>query len=222
MMNSKRLNCIASLVPNNAIIADVGTDHAYLPIELIKTNKCQKALAIDVLEGPLNQARIDIASAGLEANIKCILSDGLKSVYDSFDCIVIAGLGGSSIKKILEEGKTKLSDTIIIQTNNDAYLVRKYLTDNGYLIDNEVMIEENNLFYPIVRFIKGNRNYSEMELKYGPLLIAYKDKTLLKQIKLEFAYNETLLAKIPLKETKKREIIQNNIALANKLIKTIE
>ena len=103
---SKRLQAVADLVGNNLVVADVGTDHGYIPIYLIESGKCQKAFAMDVNEGPLLRAKNHIQAHGLTECITTRLSDGVKAVsVGECDCVVVAGMGGALAIKIMEEGK---------------------------------------------------------------------------------------------------------------------
>ncbi len=210
-MISKRLLAICQFVKKGAVIVDIGTDHAYLPIYLVQKQICPRAIAVDILSGPLNQAIKDIQAAKLTAQITCLLSHGLQAVTQTFDTIIMAGLGGATIKKILAETptKTQLANDIIIQANNGIHLVRKYLTNNGYYIENEEMVAENNLIYPIVHFTKGQRVYNQMELFYGPLLLKNKNKYLVQQIQLDIAHYHKILNQIPTTSIIKHQTISD-------------
>ena len=117
---SKRLNTIISLVPKCDVAIDIGTDHAYVPIELIKKGIANKCIACDLRSGPLAIAKKNIAQNGLNNKIETRLGGGLAPLNQhEADCVIIAGMGGVLIRNILEEGKEKLrTDTVIIAQPN--------------------------------------------------------------------------------------------------------
>ena len=106
MQISKRLRTVASFVTEGNSIADIGTDHAYVPIFLAKEGKITKALAMDIKKGPLERAKTHIQKQGLSDMIEVRLSDGLSAFQKGeAETIIISGMGGALIQKILEEGK---------------------------------------------------------------------------------------------------------------------
>ena len=178
-MLSKRLKTVADLVTPCEKVADVGTDHGYVPIYLVKENICQFAYAMDVNEGPLNIAKSNIAEEGLEDKIETILSDGFDSFGDrDADSVIIAGMGGDLIVDILARAKDYDFDELILSPHKRADLVRKYLSENGYKISDEKMVEDAKKFYPVIKAIKGESEYDEVQLEFGPILLNEKDKTL--------------------------------------------
>lgn len=178
-MLSKRLKTVADLVTPCEKVADVGTDHGYVPIYLVKENICQFAYAMDVNEGPLNIAKSNIAEEGLEDKIETILSDGFDSFGDrDADSVIIAGMGGDLIVDILARAKDYGFDELILSPHKRADLVRKFLSENGYKISDEKMVEDAKKFYPVIKAIKGESEYDEVQLEYGPILLKEKDETL--------------------------------------------
>ena len=176
-MLSKRLKTVADLVTPCEKVADVGTDHGYVPIYLVKENICQFAYAMDVNEGPLNIAKSNILEEGLEDNIETILSDG----FDNFgnrvaDSVIIAGMGGDLIVDILARAKD--FDELVLSPHKRPDLVRKYLSENGYKISDEKMVEDAKKFYPVIKAVKGESEYDEVQLEFGPILLDKKDETL--------------------------------------------
>ena len=105
---NQRLKAISALVPSGTILADIGTDHGYLPIDLVKRGICPKAYACDVAEGPLSVAKTNIASEHLEGKVFAILSDGFIQVPEDADCAVIAGMGWYTAQAILERAEERL------------------------------------------------------------------------------------------------------------------
>ena len=132
---SKRLQAVANLVSVGLTVADVGTDHGYIPIYLLENGKCAKALAMDVNRGPLLRAKEHIVEHGFEEMIETRLSDGVKQLrIGECEAVVIAGMGGALTIKILEEGKEvfKSLTEFVLQPQSELYKVRKYLIEQGY------------------------------------------------------------------------------------------
>ena len=107
-MLSVRLKAIADCVPEGTIVADIGTDHAFLPVELIASGKIERAYACDIGTGPLEHARATVAEAGLQAQISLILTPGLEKVPQDAQVAVIAGMGWMTAKEILENDFERL------------------------------------------------------------------------------------------------------------------
>ena len=130
---SKRLTKVASLVTEGASVADIGTDHGYIPIYLIENNIAARAIALDINKGPLERARMHIVGHGLKGQIETRLSDGLKEVEPGeVDTMIAAGMGGGLVIKILREGKPVV-DTLkscILQPQSEIHRVRRYVAEN--------------------------------------------------------------------------------------------
>lgn len=163
MKVSKRIKAIASLVDKEATVLDVGTDHGYLPVHLVNEKIVKKAYASDVSENALNCAKENIKNSGL--NIKTILSDGLKEIDCKFDTLVITGMGFNTIKSCLESGV--LPNCIILQSNSDHYLLRKYMMKRGYFIKKEITLLDKNIYYVIIKYVKGKEILSKKYLLFG-------------------------------------------------------
>ena len=162
-MLSLRLQKAAELVDRNDTVLDVGTDHGYLPIYLKKNNLCKEVYASDISINALNSAIDNIKKSGLV--IKTYVSDGLKSVDEYFDTLVICGMGCHTILGILDSDKRP--DKLIIESNNDLELLRRSVIKLGYKIDKEVSLLDHKKYYDIIKFIKGKNKLSDMEYKYG-------------------------------------------------------
>ena len=205
---SKRLECIADMVDNSSVIADIGCDHALLDIYLSQKKIIKKSIACDITIGALDQAKKNISINNIK-NIDTRLGDGLEPINDddNIDTIVMSGLGDQKIINVLDSNKNKLKsvNSIIIQSNTGIYNIRKYLTSIGYFIENEKLIKERNIIYVVIKFSKGNNNYTKKELMYGPLLLNNKDNL----------FNELLINKI----NKNNYVIRK--LPSNKIIKKI-
>ena len=165
-MLSKRLETVASLVTTDSVI-DVGCDHGYLDIYL--TLKGIKCLATDVSNNALNQAITNFKKYNLDIDTLC--TDGLNGIdIKKTDTIVISGMGTDTIMKILNKD---INNDLVILTNNHLERLRRYIVSIGYFIDKEVFVMDNNKPYVIIKFKKGNANYTDYDYIIGPTL---KDK----------------------------------------------
>ena len=153
---SKRLEAVAGLIERDGTLADVGTDHGYIPIAMVLRGHAEKAIAMDLRTGPLERAREHITAYGLEDRIETRLSDGVSALAENeADSIVVAGMGGELVIHILETGKAvcKSAKELILQPQSEIDEVRKYLRENGYRIVDEDMVEEEQKYYPMMRVI---------------------------------------------------------------------
>lgn len=177
---SARLACVASLVPAGARVADIGSDHAYLPAALVLDGKIDFAIAGEVVKGPYENAVHEIKDHQLEGRVIPRLADGLAAIEpaDKVDTITIAGMGGSLIASILEKGKDKLTEIkrLVLQPNVGESQLREWLMNNHYQIMNEKIIEEDNHIYEIIVAEPSvvPFKYSKYELDFGPFLLENK------------------------------------------------
>ncbi len=166
-----RLQKIADLVPQCSTVADIGTDHAYIPLYLIKEGKVKKAIASDIKKGPVMRAEENIKHQGLAGEIEVRLGAGLETISpDEADVIVVAGMGGILISDILR-ASLRVVDTarlLILQPMTAVMELREYLCENGFRIENEYVVsEENKMYNIIVCSPKGKTRYNERELYIG-------------------------------------------------------
>ena len=189
---SKRLMTAVNMVTEGFAVLDVGCDHAYTSIELVR-KKSPCAVASDVRPGPLKAARDHIAEAGLEDKITTVLADGVPRNILSLlpenlpSTLVITGMGGMLIIKILSEagGLIERFDELVLSPQSDIYAVRKYLLERGYAFIDEAEILEDGKFYTLMKVRRNPEIVSmrdglpgDAELTYGPCLLRKKDKTL--------------------------------------------
>lgn len=132
-------------MPECNLVADVGTDHGYLPIYLVNKGICQRAIAADVNEGPLSAARKNIAQTRVKDKIETVLSDGVKNI-DHADCVTIAGMGGELIASILDFRKDSMT-RLVLQPQRAMSYLRKYLAQNGFEIKKEALAKEGEKMY---------------------------------------------------------------------------
>ena len=157
-----RLQCVADCIKKCQLLADIGTDHAYIPIYAVKKGIATNAIASDVVKGPLQIATDNIKSHGLENQISPRLADGLKSA-EGADVIVIAGMGGKLICTILENSMeiAKNADYLVIQPMTCSYELRKFLHENGFSITEEKLAREEDKIYNIMVVKKGEEKFED-------------------------------------------------------------
>lgn len=159
-----RLLCIADMVPKGSLTADIGTDHALLPIYLIKKGITNRCIAADIVDGPLESARKNIKSAELDEQIDTIKSNGLEKVFTfTPETVVIAGMGGETIRNIIAECEYSKSGAplFLLQPMTHCEVLREYLFKNGFSITCERVVREQNRYYVIIetRFTGEQAHY---------------------------------------------------------------
>jgi tRNA (adenine22-N1)-methyltransferase len=147
----KRLEVIASLVAPGSVVVDVGTDHGYLPLYLIKSGICGRVIACDISANCIGRAAANIAKAGLSDAVTCIVSDGLSGVEGaSYDTVVIAGMGGETIINILSNAELQ-GKTLILQPNTRQLTLVKWLKASGFAIETELYIRDRGRNYYLLK-----------------------------------------------------------------------
>lgn len=165
---SKRLSAIKDMVPNNSIVADVGTDHGYIPVYLIENKISKKVIGTDISKGSLDKIIDLVRSLDLEDKIESRLGNGLDVIKPyEVDTLIVAGMGGLLIKDILEKSKktTESINNFILQPMVGAKELRKYLIDNNFKIVDEDLVLEDNKYYEII-FAKKEKSYMEKDIYY--------------------------------------------------------
>lgn len=199
---SKRMDAIAQLITPGYRVADVGTDHAYIPIYQVLSGKSPSAIAMDLRKGPLERAREHIIQFGLKEQIQTRLSDGVEALLpEEADAIVVAGMGGELIVRILSKGENvcKAVRELILQPQSELAGVRRFLRKNGYVIVEEDMVFEDGKYYPMMRVTpNGLRNEQAdgeallLDL-YGPVLLEQGHPVLVQFLQYQKAQLEELL-----------------------------
>lgn len=149
---SKRLQSIADLVNEGSSVCDVGTDHGYLPAFLYLSRKCKKVTATDINQKPLESARANLTRLGAD-DVKLILCDGLEKITrQDADTVIIAGMGGEVISGIIGRASFLRDSTVslILQPTTAAKELRIFLGANGFCVDSEQAISENNKIYSVM------------------------------------------------------------------------
>lgn len=171
---SIRLERVAANVPAGARLADIGSDHAYLPVALMRRGAITAAVAGEVALTPFHAAQRTVRENGFEQQITVRLADGLAAVEpdDGITAISLCGMGGETIRDIFEAGRSRLggNELLILQPNGGEQPLRQWLMDNGYRIRHEELLRENRFDYEIIVAEPGNAvTYSAQELYFGPL-----------------------------------------------------
>jgi tRNA (adenine22-N1)-methyltransferase len=182
---------IADMLPKCKFICDIGTDHAYLPIFLLKNRICQKAIATDISRGPLGKAYSNINEKNLQEQIEVILGDGLKALENSQYlkdnkykdyAIVIAGMGGNLIEKILTDGiyYAKKANAIVLQPMSRLEIVYEWLLTQGFEIIDERLVKDDGRIYNVlaVKWTGTEKSYKPIDLYIGKKLIEKNDPLL--------------------------------------------
>lgn len=220
MILSKRMKAIADLVTKANKVADVGTDHGYIPIYLVEEGHANRAIALDINDGPLTRAKSNIATHSLSDKIECRLSNGLEKVLaDEVDTIIIAGMGGALVTQILQAGEHVLTGAkeLVLQPQSDYDMVRHYLQQIGYVIIDEKALIDDDKYYVILKAKPGvSKGYEqEYEYLYGQILLQQKDPVLFDYLKKEQQTYQKLLhhlSSMDYESTKNRIVeVQNSL-----------
>lgn len=223
-----RLNTLAKMVDPGSRVADIGTDHAYLPIELVKNGKIDYAIASDVAEGPLENAKNDIAAAGLTEQIETRLGSGLETVThaDQIDTVVIAGMGGKLMTDILDRAWSKDAQfkTLVLEPNIGEAGVRNWLMMHNYKIISEKLIAEAGHTYELIKasLTEEKHEMTEKEIFFGPFIVREKNPVFYQKWQGQLAYNEKLLKNLNKARNKDEDRInevEHNIQLIKEELK---
>lgn len=201
MQLSLRLSAIANMVTEGNRLVDVGCDHGYLPVYLIENHRIPGAIAADVGKGPLARAKEHILQYGHGQYIETRLSDGLKEIRrGEGDTLVIAGMGGPLMEKILTEGQETLAGfrEVILQPQSDIGHVRRFLFQNGWKIVREDSVLEDGKYYFIMKAVPGKqeRDWKQEELEFGGLLLEMKHPVLKKYLLREMRIRNEILDRL--------------------------
>ena len=182
---SKRLKMISSYVDKCDSLIDVGTDHGYIPIYLVKKGICNTSIASDINKGPIEKAKLNVRMEGLKDKISCRLGGGLKTVKESeIESVIIAGMGGNLTRDILIEdmNKVKKFKFLILQPAQNPEVLREYLYKNNYEILAEDVCFDEGKFYELfkIRYDEKNNGYEIkdlIDLEVSPMIREHKNET---------------------------------------------
>ncbi|TDL98132.1 tRNA (adenine(22)-N(1))-methyltransferase TrmK [Macrococcus brunensis] len=210
-MIGTRLKKVADYVKGTTL-ADIGSDHAYLPIYLMQQHQIEQAVAGEIVEGPFQAAVRNVRSEGLSHKIQVRMGSGLEVIENGeVDCITICGMGGPLISDILLAGRSKLESKprLILQSNIHSEAVRHALQSLGYQIVAEEIIKEKKHIYEIIVAEEGVMALTEAEMKFGPLLLREQSETFNEKWQKDYQHLTAIFETIkdkPLQQEKKEEI----------------
>lgn len=217
---SKRLRAIVNFCDKNKIIADIGTDHGFVPNFLYEEDINRKIIATDISLNSLNKAIEFTELRGNKGKIEHIVCNGLEKI-PPVDQIIIAGMGGILISKILDRDfeKARQAEKLILQPMQQVDYLRKFLYDKGFkILDEKIVFEDNKFFHIIVANYKAiKEEYRDIDLKVSKLLRNRKDKDLIEFLKYLIDYNIFIIENIEGSSTrsiyKKNKLREENIEL---------
>lgn len=217
---SKRLRAIVNFCDKNKIIADIGTDHGFVPNFLYEEDINRKIIATDISLNSLNKAIEFSELRGNKGKIEHIVCNGLEKI-PPVDQIIIAGMGGILISKILDRDfeKARQAEKLILQPMQQVDYLRKFLYDKGFkILDEKIVFEDNKFFHIIVANYKAiKEEYRDIDLKVSKLLRNRKDKDLIEFLKYLINYNIFIIENIEGSSTrsiyKKDKLREENIEL---------
>lgn len=219
---SGRLQDVAAFVPSGAKLLDVGSDHAYLPIALIKAGHISQAIAGEVVQGPYDSALKNVVAYDLSSQIEVRLANGLAAFEpsDQVEAITICGMGGRLIADILDAGKEKLAQVnrLILQPNNREDDLRNWLQANQFTIVAEKIMTENDKFYEILVAEHGNEQLSTRDLHFGKFLSTEKSPVFVSKWEREVDKLEYALASIPESNEADRSALSQKITLIKEVL----
>ncbi len=217
---SKRLEQVASFVPQNAMVADIGSDHAYLPCYLVLNERVIGAIAGEVVKGPYESACREVRQEGLQNDISVRLADGLQAIEqdDHVTAVTIAGMGGPLIASILEKDGARLFgvERLILQPNIHAIAIREWSKNNNWKIVDEAILKEDDKIYEVLVLEPGSENLSDEELLLGPILMRQQNEVFKEKWEREIAQWQNVLQALE-KADQSAEIIEKTKELQQRI-----
>lgn len=227
---SNRLKTIANFVPKNSIVADIGTDHGYIPIYLIRKMISKKVIATDISKASLNKTIQSIKGTKIEKKISTRLGNGLEVIKPfEVDTVIMAGMGGILIRDILEKDKDTAHSicNFILQPMVASKELREYLMDNNYEIVDEELVKEDGRFYEILYAKKGLAYIDDdIYLEIGKKLIEKQDPLLKEFLEYKILMIKEVLEKIKgaesLKTEERRSELNKSLTKYREVLRNIE
>lgn len=224
---SERLNFIIKNIENTSVLADIGTDHGYIPVHALKNGICSKAIAVDINKEPLDKARLNAILEGMGEELEFRLGDGLKALEkDEVEVTVIAGMGGNLIRDILEAQIEKVNSMkyLILQPAQNPEVLREYLYTNNYEIINEDLCLDDNIYYELfkVRRKEGEAtNLDPIYYEVSPKLLMQKHP-LMKEYLISKVENykriNSFITESTINANERRKSIQEKIEVITNMI----
>lgn len=199
-MLSPRLKAIAEKVPQGSKVADIGTDHGFIPVYLVKNGVAPKVIASDISRNSLEKTKMLVKEQGFSDSIEVRLGSGLKVLKGGeVDTVIIAGMGGKLIKNILEESPDILKDIsrLILQPMSSQSKLRHWLIQNDFTIKDEELVLDNGRIYEIMLVEHGKQEqWNDIELEISPRLIEKKHRLLEPFVLNKMAIMENVISKL--------------------------
>ena len=220
MKINARLKKIGDLVEANSFCLDVGCDHALLDIYLVSLKKNINAVASDIADGPIEQAKKNIKRERLEDKIEIRKGSGISTYSKEIDTVIISGMGGRNIIGICKNDLKILKKikTLIISPNNYQEDVKRFLCKNGFYIENEEFVKDGKFIYQIIILKRGKRKYTKKEYFFGPVYLIKKGPLFREYYLRELKSREILISLLPnnfrlkkIKVKKEIKMIKNEI-----------
>lgn len=170
---SPRLEAVATLVPQGGVVAELCADHANLALALVENGRRRAAIAVDIADDPLGVARANVARSPLSERLEVRQGDGFAPIAPGeADCAIIAGVGGALITRLVQRGhpERKGINTLVLQPNKGAPVLREWLADNGWSIEDEAIVEDNGRIYVAMRAELGHADLDRADILLGPVL----------------------------------------------------
>lgn len=183
---SDRLETIIALVKPCETAADIGCDHGFTAIRLVESGTAGRAVASDVRPGPLKRAEEHVREAGLSERIDVRRGDGLLTLQpDEAEAVIITGMGGRLMVRLLEEGSDRLgaAKELVLSPHSDVPAVRKAVSALGFRIEEETVVEELGNFYTVMRAVPGEEALTPLQEKYGPRLLESRPAAFLEMLR---------------------------------------
>lgn len=222
---SNRLKTISDMVEDNSIIGDVGTDHGYIPIYLAKLHRIKYAIALDINKGPLEKAKKNIKDYNVQDYVETRLSNGLSEIKENeVDTIIIAGMGGTLIERILDEGSNIVCGVhrLILSPHSHVEDVRKKIHEFDFSITKEKLIKDEGKYYNIICAEKGKeKKYDDIGYKYGKILIEEKSPLLKVKLQMERDKYTKVLETLNMQDTENASIRQKEIVSELNILKEV-
>ncbi len=222
---SERLATVAGLIPQGADFVDIGTDHGYVPIWLLQNGRIRSAIAMDVNKGPLARAKENRDKYGFTDVMDIRLSNGFEKLKSGEgDSVLIAGMGGPLMIRIIEEGRENASSikTWVLQPQSEIPSVRRYLHEHGFVIVEEIMLKDEGKYYMAMKAVLGQADpWSELEYLFGKFLLEENHPVLNEFILKEIQVYEKIEKQLQLSdqiETARYQEVKNYLASLNEAL----
>jgi tRNA (adenine22-N1)-methyltransferase len=218
-MLSLRLRTIEQMVEPGKVVADIGTDHALLPVELVLSGKIRKAYAVDNKNGPFLRAQQTIKASGCEGLVEAVLADGLSAVSEECDCWIIAGMGYETASMILNQRPlVQTGQQLIIQVNHGVDNMRRYLINGGWEIVDERIIWDGH-YYQIIKAVKRKSviRLKTEDIVFGPILRKEKNSVFTEYWQLQIQKIQKIVDQLP-RGSKRGSQLQKEIKTINDML----